>query len=217
MPAYFSLTIELYKDRHVISTFCENLVHSGLVFKSGYWGFENDSFDDIITWNQTKLNENFQLGYTEHHSHDYKQMLFDYFEFSEVRLFVMNNRKKNTFSFELIVPEDDLLDYTEENEESYSVQLKPKRMEQLKSIAKKMWVSTDILAIQTGWEASGLPPSAGKIAMGIKPQTEPFCIIHSSSFEKIPVLTYEYMERSGVLIEDITKYDKKVIMFQVVE
>lgn len=197
MPAYFSLTFELYKSQDAISAFCETLIHSGLVFKSGYWGFEDDSFEDIIKWNQNKLDENFELGYTEHHSHDYKQMLFDYFGFSEVRLFVLNNKKERTFSFELIVPEDDLLG-------EYSVQLKIERMEQLKSVAKKMWVGTDTLAIQTGWEESDIPPSAEEIAKGMKPQTEPFCIINSSSFEKEPVLVYEYIERSGVLIEDIT-------------
>lgn len=207
MPAYFSLTFELNKSQDAVSTFCETLIHSGLVFKSGYWGFENDSFDDIIIWNQKKLDEDFELGYTEHHSHDYKQMLFDFFDFSEVRLFVMNYRKKRTFSFELIVPEDDLLDYTEENEGKYSVRRKTERMEQLKSVAKKMWVGTAALAIQTGWEESDIPPSAVEIAKGIKPQIEPFCIINSSSYEKEPALVYEYIERSGVLIEDITKWN----------
>lgn len=207
MPAYFSLAFELNKSQDVIRTFCENLIHSGLVFKSGYWGFENDSFEDIIAWNQNKLDKNFQLGYTEHHSHDYKQMLFDYFDFSEVRLFVMNNRKKRTFCFELIVPEDDLLDYIEDNEGKYFVQRNFERMEQLKSVAKRMWVSTDILAIQTGWEGSDFPPSVEKIAGGIEPQIEPFCIINSSLFDTEQDLVYEYVERSGVLIEDIAKWD----------
>lgn len=207
MPAYFSLTFEMYKSKDAISAFCETLIHSGFVFKSGYWGFENDSFDDIIVWNQNKLDENFEIRFTEHHSHDYKQMLFDLFDFTEVRLFVMNNRKKRTFSFVLIVPEDDLLDYTEENEGKYSVRRNTERMEQLKSVSKKMWVGTDTLAIQTGWEESDIPPSAGEIAEGIKPQIEPFCIINSSSFEKEPALVYEYIERGGVLIEDITKWN----------
>lgn len=184
MPAYFSLTFELNKGHGAIGSFCKALIHSGLVFKSGYWGFENDSFDDIITWNQDKLDKNFQLGYTEHHSHDYKQMLFDYFNFSEVRLFVMNSKKEHTFSFELIVPEYDLLDYIEKNDGTYSVVQKTERMEQLISVSKKMWLGTDILAVQTGWEDSNLPPSADEIAKGMKPQVEPFCIINSSSLKK---------------------------------
>lgn len=206
MPAYFSLTFELHKSHHAIRGFCEALIRSGLVFKSGYWGFENDSFDDIITWNQKKLDENFVLGYSEHYSHNYKQIQFDYFDFSEVRLFIMNKRRKHTFSFDLIVPEDDLWDYTEEKEGKYFMHLKTERMEQLKSVAKKMWVGTAVLAIQTGWECSDAPPSSGKIERGIKPQAEPFCIINSSTFEKESVFVYEYIERSGVLIEDKTKW-----------
>lgn len=207
MPTYFSLTFELNKGQGAVGSFCKALIHSGPVFKSGYWGFENDSFDDIITWNQDKLDKNFQLGYTEHYSHDYKQMLFDYFNFSEVRLFVMNSKKKHTFSFELIVPEFDLLDYIEERDGTYSVEQKTERMEQLISVAKKMWVGTDILAVQTGWEDSNVPPSAGEIAKGIKPQTEPFCIINSSSFKKEPALTHEYIERNGVLIKAIKNWN----------
>ena len=207
MPTYFSLTFELNKGQGAISSFCKALIRSGLVFKSGYWGLENDSFDDIITWNQAKLDKNFQLRYTEHHSHDYKQMLFDYFNFSEVRLFVMNHQKETTFTFELIVPERDLLDYMEENDGTYSVVRKTERMRQLISVSKKMWVGTDILAVQTGWEGSNLPPSADEIAKGMKPQTEPFCIIHSSSLKKEPVLTYEYIERNGILIEDMANWN----------
>lgn len=207
MPTYFSLTFELNKDQGAIGSFCKALIHSRLVFKSGYWGFENDSFDDIIKWNQDKLDKNFQLGYTEHHSHDYKQMLFDYFNFSEVRLFVMNSKKEPTFTFELIVPERDLLDYIEENDGTYSVVRKTERMRQLISVSKKMWVGTDILAVQTGWEDSNLPPSAAEIAKGMKPQVEPFCIIHSSSFKKEPVLTYEYIERNGILIVDMANWN----------
>ena len=41
--------------------------------------------------------------------------------------------------------------HTEENDGTYSVGQKTERMEQLISVAKKMWVGTDILAVQTGW------------------------------------------------------------------
>ena len=132
MPAYFSLTFELNKSRNAVGAFCKTLIHCGPVFKSGYWGFEDDS-----------------------------------------RLFIMNHRRTPVFSFELIVPEGNLL------------------------------------AIQTGWELSDVSPSAGEIAGGTKPQTEPFCIIPSSSFlfEKDAAFAYEYMERNGVFIEDITKWN----------
>ena len=168
MPAYFSLTFELNKSRNAVGAFCKTLIHCGPVFKSGYWGFEDDS-----------------------------------------RLFIMNHRRTPVFSFELIVPEGNLWVYTEENRAACSVQGKLERMELLKSVAKKMWAGTDLLAIQTGWGLSDVSPSAGEIAGGTKPQTEPFCIIPSSSFlfEKDAAFAYEYMERNGVFIEDITKWN----------
>ena len=48
MPAYFSLTFELKKTHDAIGAFCRGLIHSGLTFKSGYWGFEKDSFEDMM-------------------------------------------------------------------------------------------------------------------------------------------------------------------------
>lgn len=207
MPAYFSLTFELNKAHDAIGAFCEILIHSGLIFKSGYWGFEKDSFEDIIQWNQKKLDENFELEETEHHSHDYKQFVFDYFDFSEVRLFIMNNRKEPTFTFELIVPEGDLREYAEKENGKYSVQRNTKRMEQLKSLAKNVWIHSSVLAIQTSWECSSCPPVAAKIAAGMEPQAEPFCILNASSLKNETDFVFENLERNGVLIEDITQWN----------
>lgn len=202
MPAYFSLTFELKKDPNAICVFCEALVNAGLTFKSGYWGFENDSFDDIVTWNQNKLNENFALGYTEHHSHDYKQMQFNYCDFSEIRVYIMNYRRTSNFVFHLIVPEDDLVDFVTEGESKYTVHRKTEKMDLLKSLARKVWGNTDILAIQTGWEGSDVPPLAKEISSGTKPQTEPFCIVKAALFKEGTALAFEKVERGGILIKD---------------
>lgn len=206
MPAYFSLTFELNKTHDAIAAFCETLIHSGLTFRSGYWGFENDSFEDIIQWNQKKLNENFELRETEHYSHGYKQFVFNYLNFSEVRLYVMNNRKESTFTFDLIVPEDDLREYVEKEDGNYSVQRNTERMEQLKSLAKNVWIHSSVLAIQTSWECSSYPPMAEKIAAGMKPQAEPFCILNSF-LQNEADFVFEKIERNGVLMEDITQWN----------
>lgn len=202
MPAYFGVYFELEKGKGAISAFCKPLIRSGFAFKSGYWGFENDSFDDIIAWNQDKLDSNFELGYTEHHSHGYKQMLFDYSSFTEVRLFILNNPEKHTFSYSLIVPENDLVDFTRESDGTYSIERRTEKMAQLVSVAKKMWAYTDIVSVQTGWECSDFPPSADEIANGIQPQAEPFCIINSDLFKKAGLpAACECIERNGVLFE----------------
>lgn len=207
MPAYFSILFELKKGPDAIRNFCEALLHSGPSFKSGYYKSQNDSFQDILAWNQNKLNQNFQLGSAEPALHDYKQMQFSYLAFSEVRLFILNERESSVFHFNLIVPEDDLLEYVKEAEGTYSVRRKTAQMEHLKSIAKKMWVNTALLTVQTGWEGSDFPPSAEEIAGGVRPQAEPFCVLPSAFCRREPGLVYEPVGRAGVLIEDVTKWD----------
>ncbi len=201
MPAYFSISFELNKSKTAIKDFCNALIDAGLVFKSGYWGFENDSFDDIITWNQKLLDNNFQLGYKQHHSHDFKQMLFDFSDFSEVRLFIINNENSSTFDFELIIPEDDFMEY-EKNGNEYIPHNRTEKMELLKTLAKSMWNSLEILAIQTFWECSYCPPKAKKISNKIKPKAEPFCVIKNSSVVEKLGLPFEEIGRTGVLVED---------------
>ena len=206
MPAYFSILFELKKGPDAIRNFCEALLHSGPSFKSGYYESQNDSFQEILAWNQNKLNENFQLGAAEPAFHDYKQMQFSYLAFSEVRCFILNERESPAFHFHLIVPEDDLLEYGEEAEGVCSVRRKTEQMEQLKSVAKKMWGNTALLAIQTGWEESDFPPSAEEIAGGARPQAEPFCVLPSAFCRREPGLAYEPVGRTGMLIEDVTKW-----------
>lgn len=201
MPAYFSVSFELNKSKTAIKDFCYALIDAGLIFKSGYLEFENDSFDDIVAYNQNKLDHNFQLGYTEPFSHDFKQMLFIFSVFTEARLFVMNDKKSSTFKFNLIIPEDDFVEWTKNNDE-YIAHKKIEKMNLLKAVAKTLWNSLEILAIQTAWECSDCPPRAKYISSKTKPQIEPFCIIKESSLIDKLALPFEKVGKNGVLIED---------------
>ena len=206
MPTYFSISFELNKSQTAVKEFCAAVIDAGLVFKSGYWGFENDSFDDIVAWNQNKLDNNFQLGYTEHYSHNFKQMLFDFSDFTEVRLFIMNDKKSSTFEFHLIIPEDDFVEWTKTNGE-YIPHHKFEKMNLLKTFAKILWNSIEILAIQTAWECSDYPPKAKHISSKTKPQIEPFCIIRESSIIDKLGLPFEKVGQNGVLIEDYDNWN----------
>ncbi len=196
MPSYFSIVFELNKSKTAIRDFCTALVDGGLVYKGGLLEFEKDSFDEIVAWNQKKLDENFQLGFTENYSHDYKQMEFAFSDFSEVRLFILNEKESETFAYHLIVPESDLVEYVLQGQ-GYIPCRKNEKMELLKTLAKHMWTRVEILAIQTGWEGT---------LWGIKPENtlhaEPFCIIKKASVPGDLSLPFEEMERDGVLIED---------------
>lgn len=200
MPAYFSISFELKKGPNAIIEFFYALNQTGLKFKSGFWGFENDSFDDIVKWNQSKLDDDFILGFTEHYSHGYKQMLFHYSDFSEVRLFIMNNVRESTFLAHLIVPEDDLVEYVEENGQ-YVANKMQERMEHLKQLAKTIWTVSSALTIQTAWECSDAPVKYDKISPNCPPQTEPFSIISSKKCFKQWDIKKKYIERDGVFLE----------------
>lgn len=92
----------------------------------------------------------------------------------------MNNKQSSTFDFNLIIPEDDFVEYIK-NGDGYVPHNKTEKMNLLKTIAKLMWNSLEILAIQTAWECSDYPPKAKNILNTIRPQVEPFCIIKNSS------------------------------------
>ena len=94
MPAYFNLSVQFRRDAlypTFVKDFYTELDKAGMKFFSGYWGYEEDSLEETIEWNQRKLEADFNLGFTEHCSHDYKQVVYKLSGYSEVRGFWMNN------------------------------------------------------------------------------------------------------------------------------
>lgn len=174
MPAYFSVEFHYTKkDIGNISEIYNALLACGLKFKSGYYESENDSWNDIITWNQNKLDDDFELGYEEHYIHDYKQVLFDFYDFSEVRLFILNVHGADEISFHLIVPEDDLIGKAN----PCDTMLQADKMKLLEQLAIDMWGYGGICSIQAGWEGSKCGISMDEIINGIEPIVEPFAIV----------------------------------------
>lgn len=175
MPAYFSVRFvcekkNIYPD--LVKDFCESLLAGGFAFLSGYWGSEEDSFADIIAWNQKKLEENYELGFTEHYSHGYKQMLFDYGGYSEVRMFVSNDRDEDVFSFDVIIPEDELIDWN-----GGAPGYNSEKIAGLERFCQKIWMQAYISTVQTELELSDPAPTAEEIRAGAVPGAEPFAIL----------------------------------------
>ncbi len=103
-------------------------------FFSGYWGYEEDSLEETIEWNQRKLEADFNLGFTEHCSHDYKQVVYKLSGYSEVRGFWMNNYPEDgEFTYEIIIPESDVL------AKGYPFSFKEERIEELLGFSKRVW------------------------------------------------------------------------------
>ena len=183
MPAYLSISfVCAKKNMHpkTVHDFCYGLLENGFTFLSGYWGYEEDSLSDIIAWNQTKLEENFEPGRTEPVSRRYKQILFAYGGFSEVRMFVLNCREEETFSFEIILPEDELIrwkkgipEYDEE------------KIDGLVGLCEKLWQQPYVRVIQTELELSDPAPSMEEIKNGAMPGVEPFAILPKAVWTRL--------------------------------
>lgn len=214
MPAYFGILLHFErKDIYpmFMKDFYSSIKNAGMKFKSGFWGFENDTLDKIVEWNQNLIENNFELGFTEHHSHDYKQAVFDYMDYSEVRGFWLNNYLcKNEFVFLVIVPESEVMEYN-------NFHFFGEKIENLIEFSKALWSDfTYIKMIQTECEASSDEASVKDIRIGEKPQVLPFAIVSESdvSVSRLQGLfkasdkscgkRYEYQQipRKGLLIID---------------
>ncbi len=197
MPTYFSLDIECDKNKiysSLMGDFCKRLAQNGLEFKSGFWGFEEDSLSDIIEWNQKKLASNFQLGFTDQYSHGYKQAQFTFSDFSEVRMFLTNRADADYFGIHIIIPEDDLSEW-----DKGVVTFDDVKIRTLIELAKELWKEPYVNAIQTALEGNG-GVCTNQIKAGEKPSVEPFAILPKGMCgEKwIKGFSVEEMKREGV-------------------
>lgn len=175
MPAYFNLSVQFRREDlypSFVRNFYAMLDKAGVAFQSGYWGFENDTLEENIEWNQRKLEGDFNLGFTEHHSHDYKQVIYGFGGYSEVRGFWMNNYPEDgAFTYEIIIPESDVL------EEGESAGFKEDKIGELLGLSRCIWQFLPVKAIQTGLEGNDGAASLTKLAGGGCPHTCPFAIV----------------------------------------
>lgn len=210
MPAYFDVGFQYSKKANavqpIVGNFYNALIQCGLSFKGGYGEAEKDSLEDIIQWNQKKLNENFQCGDTEHVSHDYKQVLFDFCEFSEVRVFLQNIRESDSVFFWLIIPEDDFVTYDLAEANGYyhrcNVVRYSDKMSIVEEFAIHMWEIGFMNSIQTGWEGSSFPPLFDEILQGAQPNIEPFCIIPKDAVQSEWNGTPNAIGHNGILLRN---------------
>lgn len=192
MPAYFNLSLQferksLYSD--FVKDFFEALEQAGMQYLSGYWEADGNSRNEIIQWNQMKLEKDFQLGFTEHYSHDYKQVLYSFHGYSEVRGFWMNQYpEKGCFTYELIIPEDEVLTH-----EGGGV-LEKEHEKILMELAKRVWEFSYIRSIQTGLEGDDASAGPTEMKQGKAPKMRPFAILGEK---------YMMKERKGLMIRPL--------------
>lgn len=201
MPAYFSIDFQYKKSdlrSSTVKDFFEKLLSCGLLYKSGFWDSEMDSLEEMLVWNQRKLEDDFELGYTEHYSRDYKQMLFEFHDFSEVRLIVNNYSENNSFSFCLIIPEDDFVEY----DDMGNTKRLTHRMKLVEEFACRIWKTGDVCCIQTAWECSDCVTNIFDIMNGMEPLVEPFAIVPEDVYYTKWECSCEKIYRNGVVLRN---------------
>lgn len=174
MPAYFEMSLQfqreaLYPD--FIRDFDAALDRAGLRFLSGcHWdGFP--SRREISAWNQQRLDENFVLGMDEPSSHDCKQSLYQFGDYTEVRGFWMNQYPvRDAFTYFLIIPEHEVL-------EGGVLRFRAEAAEELMELAKGLWQFPPVRSIQTGLELSDPPLSLSELRRGQSPDACPFVLV----------------------------------------
>lgn len=202
MPAYFSIEILFEKDilyPSFVRDVYTSIFQTGHRFKRGYWYGEDMSLEQIINWNQRKLEEKFKLGLKEHVKHDYKQILVDTNKCSEMRLYWLY--LNDVINLHLIIPEADVL-HPKLNSFFLDDEINP-----LIEIACCIWNTGLVTAIQTCIEFDEVEFEISKIEKGQLPLIHPFCIINKECAEKSKTslkenFTFRRLNNNGLLIVD---------------
>lgn len=201
MPAYFNISLQFKREDiydNFMNDFYTALNIAGLKFLHGC-GCDNEiSQQQIVEWNQHKIEQNFALGFTEHCSHDYKQSYFDFGEYTEVRGFWLNNYPEyDMFCYEIIIPESDVL--TLECDTIFQQQ----KIDELLELSKEIWQFPYVKAIQTGLEFDDDTIAITDIEKGEYPNISPFAIVEKENIQFINSEHYVNQslgKRNGILL-----------------
>lgn len=211
MPAYFCISFEVKKTQTVIEDFYLALSRAGLVVKPSRYYDGKYTIEDIIKWNQEKLDKNFLLGYTESLDNDYRWVDLDYEGFSDTSVGIHNVKRSKNLVFQIFMPEDEFLEYDFEGDEITPLEIienaKPPaprhdRMNKIRDAAVKIWEEYEVFAIQTEWELSDIAPLYYKIKKGALPQAEPFCILNYSLLRSRTKRKIKKLSKGGALLEN---------------
>ena len=177
MPAYTSISWEFAKqERHqLVSRFYTTLMSENISFESVLpWGCDPAmSFDEIVEWNQSKLDSDFRLGLTQNVSHNYRQLLLRVAPFSTCRVFIMN--LKTRIEFHCIIPEDEII---------------PENCEPILQASLRTWSQLPVLAIESFGEIDSNVGSVA-IAAGKRPSASLFALVDQKCAEYENILDFE--------------------------
>jgi hypothetical protein len=147
------------------------------------WGCRGDlTLEEVIRWNQGRLDRDFVLGFTEHVSNDYRQVLLRHPRYSECRVIVLNGSRL----IYVIVPESQVFGiggpfpvevYTSD-EETLAGHTRTDQVEPLRQLALAVWQSGLVVSVQTYGEL-GEATGYASLKEGKAPSMLPFAIVEA--------------------------------------
>ena len=198
MPAYVSMTFEysrLELDYDNMKELLAYIKHAGLEFKGGVNGSEGQTIEEILDYNQKKLEANFVLGSDEDRANDYKQMLFGYEGFSEIRGYISNNYPADReYSFTLLFPEEEVI--------AERGVFKTEAVAKMKNISSLLWILPKTRTVQTELETGDGILTEQEIKDGAAPSVCPLAIVSEKQFGHMEHSAYtdDHIYAGGVLL-----------------
>lgn len=126
-------------------------------------------------------------------------MLFDFGDFSEVRL-ILIGLADGSFSFYLSIPEEDFFEYGA----AYGAPCRrlEHRMDAVRKLVLEMWHIGGMSYIQTAWECSEVVTVHADILDGVTPAIEPFAIVPEEVYRPEWDCTCEKTGKGGVILRN---------------
>ena len=201
MPAYFSLVVECSKncsENDLILDFYTLLTENGLTYLGGCSdNTANCSLNEIAAKNHGYLLNDKNSKNAEKYMFDFLQAEFQYSAFHETHVSLLDDPDDDFFTFDLIIPEDDLV-----IENIKKVYWDREKINKLLDLAKQIWGKKYVNSIQTELEISEGFCSVDEITKGSKPSVEPFAILPekaiSNRIHEFPV--FGQADRGGVIL-----------------
>ncbi|MGO4501105.1 hypothetical protein AB4114_35235 [Paenibacillus sp. 2RAB27] len=172
MPPYFSVEVG-YSHKSLNKNFVDRIcsfIFTKFPFKNGYWNSESNSLLEIINWNQQLLEKRFILGYDEHVSNNYKQLLLSSELYTHMRMYW--GYRNDKISLSIIIPEYEIL------VEEGKWQFREEKINPIIDLCQDLWEQSPVEIIQSCLEMDGGPISIGKIRNGELPSINPIAILN---------------------------------------
>ena len=199
MPAYTSIDFEFDKPvgNDFVRRFYTAFLNDDIRFSRALaWGSEPDqTLEDIIAWNQHKLDMNFIPGMDTHIRHYSRQICLTVPPFSECRLIISNY--ENWLKVWCIIPE---------------TEISAANCKVIEDAALRTWSEFDVKIVESYGELEGAV-GAAKVAKGVQPAARLFAIVRPEISQHASKLYFLPQEiEDGVILRPNPQHDGSIYL-----